>query len=108
MMLYHYTCRHSAYSISHDKFILRPGLTGLLWLTDLDVPDRRGLGLTSNFIECDRTEFRFAVAYPVDVERWIDVRKVAPLLLVQALEADPHVMLTHWFLTGHTQHATPA
>ena len=108
MMLYHYTCRHSAYSISHDRFILRPGLTGLLWLTDLDVPGRRGLGLTSNFIECDRTEFRFAVADPVEIERWIDVRKVAPLLLVQALEADPQVMLTHWFLTAIPQRSVPA
>jgi hypothetical protein len=107
-MLYHYTCMHSAYSIKADRFVLRPGVTGFLWLTDLDAPDRRGLGLTSHILECDRTEFRFAVPEPVEVERWVDVRKSMPRYLVQELEADPRSMLMHWYLTTHTQRSQPA
>jgi hypothetical protein len=108
VILYHYTCRHSAYSIELDKFTLRPGLDGLLWLTDLDAPDRRGLGLTSHILDCDRTRFRFAVPDPVEAYRWLEVRKEFPPPRVRLLEADPHVLLAHWYVTGTPQAARPA
>jgi hypothetical protein len=43
----------------------------LVWLTDMDVPDREALGLTMNLQPCDRLEFQ----YVVDVEdavKWSD------------------------------------
>lgn len=50
---------------------LRPGPSGLVWLTDLDQPDRQALGLTSFILDCDRTEHRFVL--PGDSgERWVD------------------------------------
>jgi hypothetical protein len=66
MILYHYSCRHGADAIHRDGGLLRPHQhpwlpEPLLWLTDLDVPHREGLGLTSITLHCDRTEFRFAV-----------------------------------------------
>lgn len=106
--LYHYTCMHSAYSIKLDGFTLRPGLDGYLWLTDLDIPDRRGLGLTSYMLKCDRTQFRFAVDEPVEVDRWLAVRKSFPVELVRLLEASPHVLLAHWYLTTRPQAARQA
>lgn len=108
MILYHYCCHHSAYAIEHDRFTLRPGLDGFVWLTDLDVPDRRGLGLTSRILSCDRTECRFVVDEPIEVERWIDVRRALPRPLVRDLEADPRVLLAHWYLTAHAQAAREA
>lgn len=80
--LYHFCCSHSATEIDKTG-VLRPIIawrkfdevltlhgharTGLhrapavLWLTDLAEPDRDGLGLTSVYIACDRTEFRYSV-----------------------------------------------
>lgn len=108
MTLYHYCCHHSAYAIEHDRFTLRPGLDGWLWLTDLDHADRRGLGLTSNYLSCDRTECRFVVDDPIEVVRWIDIRKALPPVLVRELEGDPRVLLAHWYLTTHVQAAREA
>jgi hypothetical protein len=56
--LWHYTCAHAAARI-HGH--LDPGGLGLIWATDLDVPDRAALGLSSTFTPCDRTERRFRV-----------------------------------------------
>lgn len=67
--LYHYTCSHAAEGIARDR-LLRPHkqiqLDGreLVWMTDLDTPDRDALGLTSRHLRCDRTEFRATVILP--------------------------------------------
>lgn len=80
--LYHFCCEHSAAAIDRTMTLL-PGLDWLtldrrlrragepvsglyrapsvLWLTDLEEPDRDALGLTSHTLDCDRTEFRYTV-----------------------------------------------
>jgi hypothetical protein len=66
MRLYHYCCSHSLEGIRKDGF-LRPwrqvalGDVPLVWLTDLEVPDRKALGLTSDLLDCDRLEHRVVV-----------------------------------------------
>ena len=65
MRLYHYTCDHGRAGIERDGFV-KPGLDGLVWLTDLlDVKrrskTRQALGLTSNILNCDRFVHVFEV-----------------------------------------------
>lgn len=66
--LYHYTCAHAALGLGR-RGVLRPNpqpfLDGLpmVWLTDLEEPDRVGLGLSSDTLRCDRTEYRYRVTH---------------------------------------------
>jgi hypothetical protein len=71
--LYHFTCAHSRKRILDDH-TLRPLSTSyqqLIWLTDLEYPDVRGLGLTSFMLRCDRTEYRCTVETESAV-KWTD------------------------------------
>ncbi len=83
MTLYHYCCSCSRRRIT-DRGFLRPSdgaaLFGveLVWLADQAVPDREGLGLTSNTLRCDRLEHQYIVnVRPDEVHRWLtsDVRR---------------------------------
>lgn len=73
-MLYHYTCGHGADGIRRDGEI-RPNQhpmvskVPVVWLTTLELPDRQALGLTSQTLTCDRTEWRVTVQSG-DVEPW--------------------------------------
>ena len=91
MLLYHYTCVHAAPRIRDDALLKvnpQPLLAGLpvVWLTDLDVPDWAGLGLTMETISCDRGEFRFAVDtdravhWPAACRQWRIRRDLRDLL----------------------------
>lgn len=80
--LYHYTCDHGHSQIS--KHVIPAswqtnaaiGLPGeLAWFTDLDVPVRDALGLTSHVLHCDRTARRYRVTDTSNVRRWIEVRR---------------------------------
>lgn len=104
--LYHYTCSHWAAAIARSH-TLDPAVSvwNLVWLTDLDHPDRDGLGLTSRTLTCDRTRYRFIVDHPVDVQRWVDVRRTFPLSVRQGLETAPRAMPMHWYLTATEQRA---
>lgn len=91
--LYHFTCAHSAPRIQRSGE-LRPHQhpllgTSLVWLTDLAVPDRHALGLTSNWITCDRTAVRISVPAHagglVPWRKWAYWHRVPPPLL-DALE----------------------
>lgn len=79
LRLYHFTCRHAASRIAKSGLLvpvpqkqLDPaGRLHLTWLTDLDTPDKDGLGLGSVRSPCDRTEVRFTCDVdPDDVARW--------------------------------------
>lgn len=67
-VLYHYTCCHSVPGILRAGMVLYPHehpllpeLGPVVWLTDLEaLTNVRAVGLTSETIGCDRTEFRFA------------------------------------------------
>ena len=91
--LYHYSCRHTVAQIERDA-MLRPSaawrhydtlmicngepMSGLwrapavLWLTDLERPRRRALGLTSQTLDCDRTEYRYTVERSDTMVPWLD------------------------------------
>ena len=74
--LYHFTCAHRAPLIG-GRGVLKPnpqpmlGGVALVWLTDLAVPDRDGLGLTSSLVRCDRTEFRYRALSHIGVQAWM-------------------------------------
>ncbi len=68
MKLYHYTCDHRVGGIRKQRWLIPhpqtqlPGSPELIWLTDLDVPHRLALGLTSYTLSCDRMRFRVTVS----------------------------------------------
>jgi hypothetical protein len=107
MSLYHYTCAHSLAKMRPDPYgyvtlqPLSPG--GLLWLTDLETPIREALGLTSQIINCDRTEYRLELLDHSTVRRWVDVRRMYRGLW--DLEFAPGAMPMHWFVSTSPERA---
>jgi hypothetical protein len=97
--LFHFTCNERAAMILRDHNTLRPGALGLLWLTDLDVPYREPLGLTSHSLSCDRTQNRFEVTDLDDVVPWLNLRRELNRDWVAALESAPGVMPAHWYVS---------
>lgn len=111
--LYHYTCDHGRTAIG-DVGVLRPlsmvrhdlDWTDLMpaqfvWLTDLPVPDREGLGLTSNTLQCDRTTNRYRVIQRTHAHAvpWADVRDTVPRYQVAELERAPGAKPEHWWVS---------
>jgi hypothetical protein len=120
-VLYHYTCSHAAYLIRRHKTLypgrylgvnkkklakysaqelsVMDGVRSFVWMTDLAPPAPRGpLGLTSQSLACDRTQFVFEVEPDWDHARWwMYVRREHPDLL--ALECEPDAMPVHWFVS---------
>jgi hypothetical protein len=98
--LYHYTC-HERHMLIGDEGWLKPSPTTLLlWATDLDVPMREALGLTSQVLECDRGEYRYKI---VDTEKfvpWMAVRKNFRPEFVETLEHVDGVMPRHWWVAA--------
>jgi hypothetical protein len=103
--LYHYTCNHGLPGIAADQLVLpniHPWLGyGLAWLTDLDVPDRLGLGLTSVTLCCDRTAHRVEVDSTADVmhwPKWAHEQRV-PWLTRLTLEGAGSALPMHWWVS---------
>jgi hypothetical protein len=105
-VLYHYTCRDRLASIRADRELIpqwHPLLgNSLVWLTDLAVPDKRGLGLTADhLLTCDRTEARITVYRRPEVQRWTTwarkngVSYIARFMLEGAGGAFP----MHWWIS---------
>ncbi len=91
--LYHFTCADGAAGILRDG-VIRPNLHPLLgwavvWLTDMEVPDRAALGLIpSERVPCDRAEYRFEVA-PGGLARcvwWPRFARILPRAVRSAFE----------------------
>lgn len=69
MRLFHYACRDHTHRALGDRAVLRPmrqplhkNGSALIWLTDMDPPERDALGLTSEvFLRCDRLAVRYVV-----------------------------------------------
>lgn len=103
MRLYHFCCFHSAVGI-RSSGELRPNLHPLLdrkviWLTDLEMPQREDVGLTSTIIKCDRMEFRAVVE--ADAQRWTDYLRELPRgvrLKARALTAGAGLPM-HWYVS---------
>lgn len=105
MFLYHYTCSHQVDQIRETMTLrglvhpLMPALGPLIHLTDLPVPDRNGLGLTSRILKCDRTEWRCTVDAP-DVFHWPRFARLyeMPKEVREELESVPGVLPMHWYI----------
>ena len=107
MKLYHYTCGHAASLIRVAGWVVPhrqiqfPDKPELIWLTDLDVPEREGLGLTSYSLHCDRTEHRVTVsAFAHDVWPWTAYARERGLSRAyrSVVEDCPGVMPMHWWV----------
>lgn len=97
--IYHYTCDdHGRPGIERDG-VIRPGIDGFAWFTDLDVPHREALGLTMHYTRCDRTAHRFEID-PDDpaLTPWTVARRAVPPAYRAALDASPGALLRHWFV----------
>jgi hypothetical protein len=104
--LWHYTCSHSLRGITADHALrprvhpLMPTAPPMIWLTDLDEPDRLALGLTSISLRCDRTEHRIAVNTDRAV-RWPTVaRQLAAPAVRRQLELAPGALPMHWWIVA--------
>lgn len=101
--LYHYTCAHAAEHIRRERWLqgnvhpLMPEAGPLIHLTDLDTPMRSALGLTSNILLCDRTEYRVTVSTSEAVH-WPVFARTIPRHVRHELEDAPGAMPMHWYV----------
>jgi hypothetical protein len=108
--LWHYTCDHGNASIedtaarrgSVGRGLIRPGLDGFVWLTDLDAPPVLALGLTSHILTCDRLAHRWLID-PIEAavyaHPWTAVRRHVDPVRREGIEGAPGVLLRHWWVT---------
>jgi hypothetical protein len=103
MTLYHYCCDHSVAKVTRRGFLYpqhQPllGAIALVWLTDMDRPDRDGLGLTSNILQCDRMDYRYICDRDY-VEPWAvfaERKGISPLVRIGLEEGR---MPERWFVS---------
>lgn len=102
--LYHYTCDHGHSQI--DGHIcplawddgLAIGTPGVYaWFTDLAVPIKDALGLTSSVLNCDRTAHRYRVTGHTGIEPWVpEFRRI--WTWGRELESAPGARPAHWYV----------
>lgn len=103
--LYHYTCNHRLNGVIADRALMpnpHPWIgIPLVWLTDLDVPDRAALGLTAEHLRaCDRTENRVAVSPIATMRPWIDwARDHGVTSLVRDMIEGGGARPRHWWVS---------
>lgn len=104
--LFHYCCAHSREGILHDGLLLPnpqpflPGAPPLVWLTDLDAPIRDGLGLTSDHIKCDRTEYRFSVIQTGTAVWWPTYARMTRVPRATRDVLESFGMPAHWYVSS--------
>lgn len=107
MRLYHYTCSGAARLIDECGYLLpypQTQLDGrkLIWLTDMDTPDRQALGLTSHTLSRDRTKHRVTV--DVNAHRWVHYVRTMPTparRLALDLAMAPGARPMHWWVAAN-------
>jgi hypothetical protein len=114
VIFWHFTCDHGRRGIGDTGMLVsastqvdpdrlhrlpawRRALMDIIWLTDLDVPDRLALGLTSKMLDCDRTAHRYrATTYkPI---RYVSFRRDLPKRLRDELEDASGALPMHWWM----------
>jgi len=105
--LYHYTCRDAAPLIERDGLLKphpQPILDGmpLVWLTDMEWPDRAALGLTSHTLNCDRTDYRVQVSETEywNCVRWTRYARLLPPWTRRQLEFADGALPAHWWIAS--------
>lgn len=104
MIFWHFCCKHSAQGVDRDGYLRpnpQPALRGipLVWLTDLDVPDAEGLGLTnrSGLITCNRTECMYVVETDM-AESWTEWVRWRGIDRLTRDAMELYGRPRHWFL----------
>lgn len=104
-MLYHYTCDdHGAPGIVRTGRLLpmwHPLLRRkLVWLTDLDTPDRYALGLDVARLRCDRTRYRVTIgrANPNLTEPWCRFARQNAIPTVLRGLLEENTLSRHWWV----------
>ncbi len=113
MTLFHYTCDHGHAQLGPHRATLRPAIevigpgrdapwtSQFVWLTDLDKPDRIGLGLTSEILYCDRTSHRYRVVDQELCTHWpLMAARLDPSTRAQLEDVDG-AMPEHWWVSSH-------
>lgn len=104
MSFYHYTCLDHGLPGIRETGQLQPhGIAAaLVWVTDLEVPVRDALGLTSHVLDCDRTEARVLVPAHPAIEPWWRWRRAHPehRAWARELEDSPGARPAHWFVSA--------
>lgn len=102
--LYHYTCDHGHSLIDGvvipATFQTQDALGGpgeYAWFTDLSVPIRDALGLTSTILDCDRTAHRYRVLDAECIRPWREARRVYRWGV--DLEQAPGARPAHWYVS---------
>jgi len=100
--LYHFTCSHAAprirtarWLVPHPQVVL--GGCELIWLTDMDVPERLALGLTSYTLRCDRTEVRVTVV-TAEAKHWPTYARTVEPAQRRQLDFADGALPMHWWV----------
>ena len=108
--LWHYTCDHGHAVLGAGAVSLVPGhrLSAItpvywwpsrfVWLTDMAVPAREPLGLTSHALDCDRTAHRYRVTDTADCVKWLIARR--PFRHEAHILETPGTRPAHWWISG--------
>lgn len=98
-VLWHYTCPDHGHPAIYGSGKLKPGADGVVWLTDMEFPDRAALGLTRVSLNCDRGARRYRVDETKRVVPWMLFRQQVDTHVRDLLETFPGVMPRHWFVS---------
>lgn len=108
MTFYHYTCDHGHDGLTADPYV-RPGATltkravpwtaSVAWFTDLEMPLKAALGLTSIITKCDRTEFCYEVTDPSTLVRWPVFARTLPRGYREMIERADGARPAHWWIS---------
>jgi hypothetical protein len=101
--LWHFTCEHAYRSLGNggvlkpNRHPLMPELGNVIWLTEESWPERDAVGLTSDYISCDRMAYRYRIV-DSDARPWGAYRHLVLTTVRMDLEAyaQPH---TWWLAT---------
>lgn len=114
--LYHYTCEHGRRSIGRRGFVMplaghdaeaaraiergnHAWMGQVVWFTDMELPVRNALGLTSTMLRCDRLKYRYRVTDISDVTSWLIIRRsIAPRTDIYELERKRGALPAHWYI----------
>ena len=114
--LWHYTCTHRASMIARDSHTIRPHqqvqfgnlAPAMIWLSDLRPPVRDALGLTMNYISCDRMAVEYEIADTAECQWWPVFRRrvlrehpgdAGLRAGIAGIEAAPGALPAHWWVS---------
>lgn len=96
--LWHYTCQHGRDRIGYSGTLI-PASYGVIWLTDMEQPDRDALGLTARMLQCDRTQYRYRVIDRENVMHYPRARgRLVPIVVCEQIESAHGALPMHWYI----------